>query len=150
MDKNSKIGVIQNAIRMAADLVVIAGIALGIFQLYQAKLTEKRQNTINAVIQTRSIDFLKAYGRLKAVQKSGQVKDVGSTSVVNDLNYVMNTYDHIALLYMNDLVDRCIVKNTIYSAIEEIMPIWETMKYPKEYRKNIETFKDMMSKEGCG
>jgi len=143
----SKLNRIEKLVSMTANAVVIAGIFVAVFQLYQVKRTEKAQNAINAINQTRSSDFLKAYANLKTAYNSKKVED--NTSLVDNLNYVMNTYDHIALLYINDLADRCLIRNATYSVIKEISPICDAMSYPMEYRKNFDRVLVLMEKEAC-
>ena len=145
--KISLLNITERLVSVVADIVVIAGIIIGVLQLYQAISSEKRQNTINAVAQTRSNDFLQSYARLKTAHKSNynQTED----SVVDDLNYIMNTYDNIALLYISDVIDRCMIKNASYNAVEETLTLSESMKYPAEYSKNIRVFLDMMKKKVC-
>ena len=145
--RRSKLGKIERLLSMTANVVVIAGIFIAVFQLYQARVSEKAQNAINAINQTRSSDFLRAYARLKTAYNSKNVGD--AASLIDDLNYVMNTYDHIALLYMNNLANRCVIKNATYLAITEISPICDSMSYPKEYRKNFDKLLVLMDKDVC-
>ena len=145
--KMTIMNIMERLVKVVANLVVIAGIIIGILQLYQAKSSEKRQNTINAVSQTRSNDFLKAHARLKVAQKSKYNQT--EVSMVDDMNYVLNTYDNIALLYINDLIDRCMIKDASYNAVVETLTISESMKYPAEYSKNIRVFRDTMKKKVC-
>jgi hypothetical protein len=118
-----------------ADLAVILGIGFAVIQITHSDRSERRRFAIEAVNQTRSAPFLKAYANLKNSYKDGKVQ--GDPSLLDDANYLVNVYDHIALLYINDLADRCIVKESVYSALRELSPIWEAMSYPGEYRENI-------------
>jgi hypothetical protein len=145
--KISKINKIEKFLSMTANLVVIAGIFVAVVQVIQMKKTEKSQNAINAINQTRSGDFLKAYARLKTVSKTQQVEN--ATELVDDLNYVMNVYDHIALLYINNLADKCIIKHATYSATKELSVVCDAMAYPKEYRGNFDKFLALMEVEVC-
>jgi hypothetical protein len=111
------------------------------------KESEKRQNAINAISTTRSSEFLKAYARVKTAYNSRKTED--AASLIDDLNYVMNVYDNIALLYINNLADRCTIKNSTYPAIKEVQSIADAMSYPKEYRKNIDRTSVLMEKENC-
>lgn len=132
---------------MAADIVVICGIFVAFLHLYLENRSEKVQNAINAIAQVRTNDFLKAYARLKTAYNLKNVEL--SNDLIDDLNYVMNTYDHLALLYINKLADKCVIKDATYVALKEITPMCSSMSYPKEYRKNIDKLLKLMDKEVC-
>lgn len=133
---------------MGANVVVIVGIIFAFVQFQHVKQSEKTQNAINAISQLRSSDFLKAYTRLKTASASKQTLD--STAVIDDLNFVMNVYDNVALLYVNDLADRCVIKNGTFVAVKEVSAICDSLSYPKEYRASFDRFVAMMSADVCG
>ncbi|HXI24615.1 MAG TPA: hypothetical protein VNG71_12190 [Pyrinomonadaceae bacterium] len=132
---------------MGANVVVMVGIIFAYVQFRHIEHSERVQNAINAVNQVRSSDFLKAYTRLKTASASGKTLD--STAVVDDLNFVMNIYDNVALLYVNDLADRCVIKNGTYAATKEVSAICDLLSYPREYRVNFDRFVAMMNTEVC-
>ncbi|HKO95730.1 MAG TPA: hypothetical protein VJU86_01980 [Pyrinomonadaceae bacterium] len=132
---------------MAANVFVIAGIIVALFQFFQSKRSEKVQNAINAINQTRSDEFLKAYARLKTAYNTGQAAD--QVTLIDDLNYVTNTYDNTALLYINDLADRCVIRKAMFSTVQELASIYDKVSVPKEYRQNIDKFLDQMKNENC-
>lgn len=138
---------IEKLISILANVAVICGIIFALVQITQANKSEKRRISIDAVSQTRSNDFLKAYARLKTAYTSQEVKD--HTSLIDDLNFVINVYDNIAILYINDLADKSIIKANIYPTAKELSSILDAMSYPKEYKKNIETLLVLMEKESC-
>ena len=145
--KISKLNLLSKLLSMAANICVIVGIIIAGLSLYMTKESEKRQNAINAISTTRSSEFLKAYARVKTAYNSRKTED--AASLIDDLNYVMNVYDNIALLYINNLADRCTIKNSTYPAIKEVQSIADAMSYPKEYRKNIDRTSVLMEKENC-
>ncbi|HEX8129847.1 MAG TPA: hypothetical protein VF527_12155 [Pyrinomonadaceae bacterium] len=143
----SKIEQLEKTLAMTANTFVIVGIIVAVISLHMTSESEKRQNAITAISTTRSSDFLKAYTRLKTVHQSHETQD--AVSLIDDLNFVMNTYDNIALLYSNHLADRCLIKNSTYPAIKEILSISGALSYPKESIKNLEKVSALMEKEVC-
>jgi hypothetical protein len=143
----SKIDRLEKPLAMTESVFVIVGIILVFVSLYMTDKSEKRQNAINAISTTRSSDFLKAYTRLKTVYNSHETKD--AAVLIDDLNFVMNTYDNIALQYTNHLADRCLIKNSTYPAIKEMLSISHALSYPKESLKNVEKVSALMEKEVC-
>jgi len=145
--KQAVLSKIEKFLAMTANVCVIIGILVAIFQFSQSKRAEKVQNAINAINQTRSDDFLKAYARLKTAYSTGQAND--QVTLIDDLNYVTNTYDNTALLYINDLADRCVIKKAMFSTVQELPSICDKLSFPKEYRQNIDQFLAQMRSENC-
>lgn len=145
--KMRKISQLAEPLQMLANVFVIVGILVAVISLFMTRESEKRQNAINAINTTRSSEFLKAYARLKTVYTSHQAGD--SVTMIDDLNYVMNTYDNIAMLYSNHLADRCLIKDSTYPAIKEILAISDELSYPKESRKNVERVAALVEEEDC-
>ena len=133
---------------IAANVTVVAGIIFAGFQFSHTKHSEKLQTAINAVNQTRSSDFLKAYTRLKTASLEG-IQPPYPIPLIDDLNYVMNTYDNISLLYLSDLADRCVVRDGTHAATKEMSSIADSLSYPKEYRKNFDRFVALMEAKAC-
>ncbi|GEM_PF-2386032 len=145
----SWVKIIERAISFLANIAVISGIIFASIQITQSNKSEKRRIAIEAVSPTRSNDFLKAYARLKTAISTDSIDVEDQTSLIDDLNYVMNVYDNVAIMYISDLADRCIIKNAVYSAIREFSSIVDTLSYPKEYRKNFDTLLALMKQESC-
>jgi hypothetical protein len=137
----------ERIISIFADLAVIIGIIFAFYQIIQSDQAEKRRVAIEAISETRSPEFLKAYTRLITACKAGNIED--KNVLIDDLNYVMNVYDKLAILYINELVDRCVIKNTISSAVEQLFSVLECMSYPAEKRKNLDTLIRLMKGENC-
>ena len=149
-DESTKHGAlywIEKGLAMLTNVVVIFGIYFGFAQLRAAKQSEKIQNAINAINQTRSSDFLKAYARVKTATQTKHADD--QVSLIDDLNYVMNTYDNAALLYIKDRADKCMIKEATFSSVQELPAICETLSYPEGYRANLNEFLRQMTAERC-
>lgn len=138
---------IERIISIIANISVIVGIIFVFIQIIQSNHFERRRIAIETISQTRSNEFLKAYTRIKTYHNSKQVKDYNS--LVDDINYVINAYDNIANLYINNLADKCIIKRSVFSATKELSPILDSMEYPVEYRKNFDKFIILMENVNC-
>lgn len=137
----------EKILAMLTNVFVIVGIFFAFVQLKASQRSEKIQNAINVINQTRSSDFLKAYARVKTAAQTKQVGD--QISLIDDLNYVMNTYDNAALLYLNDRADKCMIKQATFSTVQELPAISDELSYPKDYRKNVDEFLKQMNAERC-
>lgn len=138
---------LEKPLAMTENVVVIVGVLIAVISLFTARQAERRQTAINAISVTGSSEFLKAYARLKTAAASHQTAD--SVTMIDDLNYVMNTYDTISLLYSNNLADRCLIKNSSYPAVKEILPISVELSYPSESSKNVKRLTALMEEEDC-
>jgi len=142
---------------MLASIAIIVGIIFAYIQINQANDLEKRRTAVEAIRQTRSNEFLKAYARLK--KESLKTKQIvifpnKGNYTIDDVNYVINIYDYIAILYISNIADRCLIKDAVYEAGKDSSGIFDQIlidgnPYPKEYRKNLDTFLLLMEKESC-
>lgn len=128
-----------NVIKFTTNLSVIVAIIFGISEILQNKETERRKIAIEAVAKTRSIDFIKSFTRLKTAYISNKnIEIISDSTYIDDLNYLMNTYDNIAILYKHDIADKNIIKQSIESNLIEFSKIINSIKgYPKAYKENI-------------
>ena len=164
--EDSRLKLAERIASIVASIAVIVGIPIALVQLYQtdkfqketitlAGITEKRRIAIEAVDRTRSTEFLKAYRILKVTYHTRYAEPVKKRSLEEDqalidsLNYVMNTYDSIAIMYINNLADRCIIKDSIYSGSKEIATFCDSFLYPEEERKNFNNLLALMEREKC-
>lgn len=140
---------VERSFSLLANAAVVTGIGFALYQLHQSNTFEKRRIGIEAVSQTKSAEFLKAYRMLKSAEETRQVADEEKIALVDSLNHVMNVYDNIATLYINDLADKCIIKNGVYSGAKEMAPISDSLSYPAKYRKHFDFFLGLMEQESC-
>lgn len=140
-------------VSVAAGIAVIIGIYLAYNQLKLSSDLEKRRTAIEAVSQVRTPKFQEDVAQLKM---SNRDKTPLDDPTIAALNYVMNVYDHIAILYIYDLADRCIIKESIYPAIKNISDINDAFPYPSDgvegqayYRKRFGEALDLMKNETC-
>lgn len=140
---------VERYFSLLANISVVIGIAFALYQIHQSNAFEERRTAIAAINQTRSSDFLKSYRSLKTAYETNQLADEERDALIDSLNHVMNVYDNIAILYINDLVDRCIVNDAVYSGAKEMATICNALKYPPEYRQQFDLFISLMEKEAC-
>lgn len=140
-------------VSVVANLAVIFGIYFAYTQLQLSSTLEKRRTAIEAVSQVRTPEFQRDVAQLKKANKDKTPLD---NPTIDALNYVMNVYDHIAILYIYDLADRCIIKESTYPAIKEMSDINDAIPYPSDardsqayYRKRFTEALELMKKESC-
>jgi HEAT repeat protein len=141
---------VERAFSFLANVAVVVGIVFALYQIKQGELTERRRVAIEAVGQIRSAEFLKAYRKVKVAYHSKQVKEEDRDDLLDSLNHVMNVYDNIAVMYISDVADRCIIKNSIQSGAQEASEISKFLEYPPEYRSNLDSLLILMERENCG
>ena len=99
---------------------------------------EQRRIAIEATAPTRSPEFLTAYTKLLDAYTADPTM-LSSSSLSDDLTYVMNVYDNIAILCLSGLADKDLVKQRTLGAMRTLVPILDAMKWPPEFRKNFDT-----------
>jgi len=139
----------EKLIQVLANVSVIAGIGFALIQVTESKRSERRRVAIDAVNSTRSTEFIKAYTRIKVTYQSKKIDKPGKPILIDDLNYVINVYDNVAILYLYDVADRCIIKEAALPAVTELSSMLEAFSYPSEYRHNFDPFLRAMSQEDC-
>lgn len=149
---------------LIANLTIIIGIIFAGIQLWQTKDINRKQVAIEAVSKTKTDDFLKAYARLKTIYKIDNINmqmviqrvyndDYIQSKIlmIDDINYIMNTYNNIAILYLNEIADKDIIKSSIYSEMREFSNILENIldksAYPNGYRKNFDMLLESLEKK---
>lgn len=138
----------EKLLAVFANIAVVLGVIFALDAIRRSNQSEMRRTAIEAISQTRSLDFLKAYARLKTSAQSGQTADMAST--IEDVNYVVNVYDNIAVLTVNALADLCIVKQSISSSLDEVRGILDRLSYPLDYRRNLDAAARLMDRQSCG
>lgn len=141
---------VERFFALLANLAVIGGVWFAVNQLRQADVLEQRRVAIEAVGQTRTPEFLSAYRRLKDAHASQQVKAEDREKLVDSLNQVMSVYDQIAILYVHNVADKCIIKAGIHRGASEMAPIASSFTYPDKYWDNFNSLLLLMERENCG
>jgi hypothetical protein len=144
---------LKKAERVAAFLssvAVVAGVFFAVYQLKQSDAAERRRAAIEVVGRTRSAEFLRDYRALKDVYLRGHISEEEKKSLADPMNHVMNVYDSAAVMYINNLADRCIIRDSVYGGAREMSEISDGLTYPPEYKGNFDLFLSLMEKEQCG
>ena len=115
------------------NTVFAVGVFIGYVEFKEAQKINKQRIAIEALSHARSKEFLDAFMRLKRGAESGELAYNG---VEFDITYVMSEFEHIAMLYLYDLADRCIIKTSIEPTGSEVLGILGSLSkpYPKESR----------------
>jgi len=139
---------INRYITFFMKLSIIVAVILGLLQLHQSNQSEKRLIAIEAVKQTRTVEFLKALTRLREGFENKKIDDM---QIFRDnLNYVMGVYDNIAILYLNDVVDKYIIKDAVGSGLNTFVLIIDSIEnFPSKFRENIDLLRIKLSQLVC-
>ncbi len=149
--KRSWIKEIGKVISILANIAVICGIMIAYLQIRQLNKLEKTRIAIETLKQKRTDHFLKAFTRLKTIRSSDIISKYlegePRITLIDDLNFVMSVFDNIAFLYINDLADKSVLGNAVYSDMEEYSRMLEyvsssymskSINYPKDFRENFD------------
>jgi len=144
------LGSFERILSILASLATAAGIFFAIYQIRLSNAIEKRGLAVQAIRQTRTAEFIKAFRRLKTAYETRQVEEKDKDSLIDSLNHVMNVYDDIAVLYINDIADKCIIKDSIYSSAREMSAISTALSpSPPEKRAHFNSLLTLMDQESC-
>jgi|SRR5215216_1379192 hypothetical protein len=133
-----------------ANLATVAGIFFVIWQIQLSNTLENRRVAIEAVRQTRTSEFIKAFRQAKLASQTGRIDEKDKDALTDSVNHVMNVYDDIAVIYTNDIADKCIIKESIYSAAKEWSVISKTVSSSTpEDRKHFDKLLQLMEPESC-
>ncbi|MCK5056366.1 MAG: hypothetical protein KAT34_06915 [Candidatus Aminicenantes bacterium] len=139
---------INHVVTLFMKLSIVVAVILGLLQLHQSNQSEKRLIAIDAVKQTRTVEFLKALTRLREGFENKKIDDMETFR--DNLNYVMGVYDNIAILYLNDVVDKCIIKESVESGLNTFVLIIDSIEnFPFKYRENIDLLRIKLSQLVC-
>ena len=137
----------ERVFSLLANIAVVVGLILVVYQINLANRSERKRLTVDSINETREKEFLESFKKRKGAQLSGS--NSNRAALNDDLNYVANTYDRIALLYLAGLLDKCLVKRSIADALNELDPILVFMDYPDEYREQISFMFEQLKQLRC-
>lgn len=128
---------VAKVIAIAADIAVVTAVIFVLVQIVQSNQFEKRRVAIDATAPTASVEFLASYTRLFDAYTADPTM-FSSGSLRDDLIYVMSVYDNMAILCLNGLADKDLVKQRSLRAMTVLLPILDAMKWPPESRRNFD------------
>lgn len=144
------LGALERVLSILASFATAAGIFFAFCQIRLSNTIEKRGVAVEAIRQTRSAEFIKAFRQLKTAYENKQVDEKDKDSLIDSLNHVMNVYDDIAVLYINDIADKCIIKDSIYSSAKQMSAINSALSpSPPGNREHFNLLLKLMEQESC-
>lgn len=146
--QNQRTSFYERIISTLANIAVIAGIGFATYQVLQTDQIEKQRTAVEAIREIRSPAFLKSYARLKTAYINDDLDK--SVEMVDDINYLMSVYDNIASLCANNLADKCIIKDSIFPSIRDLLKILKSISFcPKEDKNRFEAFVTSLARKDC-
>ena len=130
-----------------ASIAMIIGIFYAVLEYHHKKTNDKLLFTIEAINQTKTDKFINSYKRLKISYHSQKIDDINQYT--DDLNYVLNIYDNIAILCIHDLTENCMVKEAVYADLEFFIEIMKSCKVPPDTQKSIIQLYALLTKQTC-
>jgi hypothetical protein len=132
--------------------MLIITVIVGLSQYFQTINLEKKRVAIEVVYKNQEPEFLRSFARLETISKNINASDVkfilkkiykirdddNFNLMVDDINYILNTYEYISMLYYNNLVDRETIKQGIYPRINIFLDIFNRLKKYLPDKLNIE------------
>jgi len=169
LNDNEKIFSIAGNIAVIIGVIVaiVAGIVAYLqYQQNERKLIldtieERKRVAIETLRGVENILFIKAYTRLKTIYVEKVKSDTfckekvlcriydgnqyinNCDALVDDINLVLVSYNYIAMLYKNDMVDKNIIYSTIYQDLRVFAKIMEYISCGFQISMNIHYF-DLM------
>jgi len=137
---------IEKIFSIFGNFSVIIGIGFAVYQINMAIDSEKRGIAINAISEVKSNGFLKAQTRL-AAGPEGEAYINDKSLFLFDLNYVLNTYDALAMYYINHIADRCIIKQGVYQTAFDFEKILDRTNCDNRRRASFDQLLEMMKEE---
>ena len=119
-----------------ANLVVIVGIVLALWQIRQTQQIESIRLAVEATTPIQSREFLEAYRNLRTAYRNDPSM-IHTESVDDDLMLVVNVYESIVVLYLNDLLKDEIVELRLFEGMKKIAPILDAKGWPPSSRQNF-------------
>jgi hypothetical protein len=114
---------------------------LSLTSLNQAKRLDEKRVALDAVNRTKEKDFLRVFARLKTLSKLVNLHGIEKSldifyegdldkkvmHLTDDINYILNAYDHISMLLLNKLGDEDILMQGVYPEVRELSKILDAI-----------------------
>lgn len=125
---------LKDITKICADITIILSLIFAIYQVNLFNKTEKRRISIEAVGSLSQPEFLRAYVSLQAIQNQNKLAD----DDINNLNHVMSVYSSIATLYLNNDLDKTIIREFASFSISNFSNVLDNIYSNNKYLfKNI-------------
>lgn len=148
----SSFEIINEVFKFLVSIAVILGVILAYETLGNRKEIEEKRLAINAVSRFSDKWFMDSYLRvLEGFDEElmpGLYDPKEIRQLYNDLSIVLNVINSVAILYENELADRCIIKRYARNMMEEFSPVLDNAlaPYSKESSERIREHFDNFEK----
>ena len=139
---------IEKKFSILGNFAVIVGVIFAIYQINIAIHAEKRGIAIDVISKTKTSEFLQAQTRLASWPECIAYKNDASL-LLYDLNYVLNTYDIVAVYFINNIADRCIIKQGVYQTAIDFKKVLDISDCQKDKRISFDRFIEMIGDVNC-
>lgn len=128
---------VSQAVSFGANLAVMAGILFAFAQIRQANRIQRCQVAMTAIEPTRSTLFLQAWRNLRQAYAIDPTMS-SAEQFLDDMHYVLNTYDNISILCLRGMADEDLVRASTHVALKDLLPIMNAMKLSQQSRTNLD------------
>lgn len=116
-----------------ANIAVVLGLAFAAGQIIQYRAQERVRIAVAATDVISSPQFLSAYANVTESQAHG------AEMPQNDLLFVANVYDGIAILYLRGVADGAIIRSRLGSSIPRLLAILKHENWSAQSTENLRT-----------
>jgi hypothetical protein len=134
--------------KIATNISIIIGLLFTYIQIKQVnnqikdnKEVEQRKQAVETVKQVRTKEFIISLSNFKSlITKNEKLGKSKIDECLKDLNFVLNVYDDIALIYLSDIADKCLILRNIKTSIIEFTELLDGFEglIPYEYKDEIQ------------
>lgn len=125
------IEMVQSVTAILANVAVVLGLVFAAIQLIQFRAQERVRVAIEATSVVYSPQFLTAYANATSASERGP------TISTDDLYYVANVYDSIAILQLRGVADDEIIRRRVGPSLQVILKILDQEEWSPEVAQNI-------------
>lgn len=147
---------LSKIVSFLANVAVVGGIYFAYTQINLSVTMEKQRIAIDAVSRARSPEFLKAYRQLKSVceRMPPRATEQEKLALADPFNYVVSVYGQTERIYINNIADRCIIRDGVLSGVKEVTDkicgqCLTTTTCTPEYQTRLREFVILMENEPC-
>lgn len=137
-------------VQVLANVATILGIIFAVVQLRVAIEVDRRQTTANVLRTTRDVGLLQAIRRLEQVKSTGRpAAESWTEQMISDRDFVLNTYDSLAIYLNADTLDACLVKAHTLQALDLIVDLLQYLDEPPSNYSRISYLRTSLTQIEC-
>ena len=122
------------------------GVIFGGIQYWKSVEIDRRQTSIEILKPTRQKEVLASLRRLQVARKQDPDSMYATAELIADADLVLNTYDSVAIHYVYDAVDKCLVKDHIYTILPEVIDSLRALGYLNDPVRRVKDLKDRLDR----